>query len=91
MAGDVLIELLSIARERLPDVPDAIWADLEAQVRGEYGGAEHYIARRSKARLIDRIEAAQASGEQLTNDQLASSLGCSVRRVQQLKRLVSGR
>lgn len=90
MAGDVLAEMLALVRQANPDIPDAIWRSIEAQLRGEYGGDRHYISRRAKATHLGRLEAAAQADQTASNEQLAQLLGVGVRRVQQLKRLREG-
>lgn len=91
MAGDVLSTLLQMVRAELPDaVPDAVWDRVEANLRGDFGGETHYIARRAKSTHLARLEAAAATDEAVANEQLSRSLGISVRRLQQLRKLSRG-
>jgi hypothetical protein len=87
MAGDNLGEILELARRVAPDVPEAVWAELEKRIRLDWGAQRVYIAARKKRRHLDAIEAAAAADAQADAEQLANVLGLSVRRVRQLKRL----
>jgi len=87
MAGDVLLELLRRVQGEIPGVPAERWAAIEAALRADYGGDEHYISRRSKAALLERLEAASAEDVGLTVAELAARLQISVRHARRLKRL----
>ena len=87
MPGDVLIDLLRRVQGELPGVPPERWAAIEAALRADYGGDEHYISRRSKATLLGRLQAASAEDRELSAADLAERLQISVRHARRLKRL----
>lgn len=87
MASDVLIELLRRVQGELPGIPPERWAAIEAALRADYGGDEHYISRRSKATLLGRLQAATAEDRELSAVDLAARLQISVRHARRLKRL----
>lgn len=87
MSGDVLIHLLRMVQAELPAVPPEKWAAIEQALRAEHGGAEHYIARRSKASLLGQLDAAVQQDQDMTAAQLAQRLGVTVRHAKRLRRL----
>ena len=90
MAGDVLLDLLRRVRAELPGVAPDRWAAIEQSLRAEYGGGEHYIARRSKGTLLGQIEQAAAAQAEISTGELARQLGVSVRHARRLRRLAGG-
>lgn len=84
MPGDSLSELIAIAKQSLPDVSDEEWDRFEAAVRREYGATRIYIAAHRKRRHLRELAAADQADDTET---LASRLGISPRRVQQLRKL----
>lgn len=83
VVADDLREILDIAKREMDDVPPETWARLERIIRLNFGAHRAYIASQKKGRHLAALEAA---GNQDV-DRVASMLGVSVRRVQQLKRL----
>lgn len=81
--ADDLRDILEQARRDCPDVPEHAWSKIELSIRTNFGASKLYIAAKKKSRLIAEVEAA----EDATSDALAARLGCSVRRIQQLKKL----
>ena len=41
-------------------VPPAVWTDIETDLRREFGGRDHYVARRPKADRLQRLAALPA-------------------------------
>jgi hypothetical protein len=90
MAGDVVRQLLDIARADLPGVPEEKWQAIEQAMRGELGGAAGYIARHAKGTHLARLEAAAAVDSEMTHRQVADLLGVSVRHARRLRQLAKG-
>lgn len=87
MSGDNLAEILAIARLELPDVPDQVWARIEAMIRNDYGTQRIYIAAHRKRQHLSTLDALSQADQSVDTGKLAATLGVSVRRAQQLKRL----
>ncbi len=82
--GDTLKEILALARQELPEIPQEVLDRLEKIIRANYGTQRIYIAAHKKRRHLEALSAADGNRDA---DALADILGVSVRRVQQLKRL----
>lgn len=87
MPGDNLTEILAIARREAPDVPDQVWQRVEAMIRNDYGTQRIYIAAHRKRQHLNTLEALSKADQAADTGKLAATLGVSVRRVQQLKRI----
>jgi hypothetical protein len=83
--ADELPDLIRIARETAPDVPSETWDRVESAIRGQFKAQSIYIASRRKRNLIDDVETA---GKDTDAVKLAGMLGVSVRRIQQIKKLL---
>lgn len=81
--ADDLRDILEQARRDCPEVPEHAWSKIERSIRSNFGATKAYIAAKKKTRLLAEVEAA----EDAASDALAARLGCSVRRIQQLKKL----
>ena len=82
--ADSLREILDLAKREMPDVPDDVWARFEGVVRFNFGATRPYIAAQRKRAHLEVLGDAD---NQQTAAALAKTLGISVRRVQQLKKL----
>lgn len=82
--ADSLKEILDIARQALPDVPDAVWARIEGRIRLNFGGQRPYIASQKKRRHLEALAEADASADAA---RMAAQLGLSVRHLRRLKSL----
>lgn len=82
--GDNLADLIALARRELPDVPPEVWTRFSVLASLHFGASRIYVASQKKRR---HLEALAAADETLDAEQLATLLGVSVRRAQQLKRL----
>ncbi|HRQ47780.1 MAG TPA: hypothetical protein PK725_12575 [Rhodocyclaceae bacterium] len=85
MAGDAnLTEILANARRALPDVPPAVWQQIESYLRAHYGTSRVYIEAHKKRRQLEEIERAGPGAEAQC---LADMLGVSVRHARRLRNL----
>lgn len=82
--ADDLREIIDIAKRGMPDVPDETWSRLEKIIRLNFGAQRAYIASQKKGRHLAMLE---ATNEQ-DAEKVAQMMGVSVRRVQQLKKLI---
>lgn len=82
--ADSLKEILDIARRECPDIPAEAWARVDLAIRIAFGGQRPYIANQKKR---TRLAMLAELNEQQDATRIAEVLGCSVRRVQQLKKL----
>lgn len=82
--ADSLKEILEIARREVPNVPPEAWARVERMIRLNFAGQRPYIAGHKKRA---RLEALAEMGEEEDASRIASVLGVSVRRAQQLRKL----
>lgn len=87
MDADILTLIINSIRAQLPHMPDEVWTRIERNLRDQHGGADQYIASRSKAHRLAEIEKAIEADHQASTADLARITGLSVRRVQQLKLL----
>jgi hypothetical protein len=83
--SDALSDILALARQTAPDVPAEVWQRVELAIRQEFGAERHYIARQPKKILLEQIA---DQGAESDCARLSKKLGISVRRAQQLRRLV---
>lgn len=81
--ADDLREILDLAKRNMDDVPPEVWNRFEQLVRINFGAQRLYIASQKKGRHLAELE---ASADQ-DAERLATRLGLSLRRVQQLKKL----
>lgn len=82
--GDNLADLIDMVRREMPDVPDEVWQRFTVLASLKYGASRVYIPAQKKRRHLEAMAAADLNQDA---DKLATILGLSVRRVQQLKRL----
>lgn len=82
--GDNLRDLIELARREMPDVPAEVWERFGALASLNFATARLYVAAHKKRRHLEALAAADDAQDA---EKLASLLGLSVRRVQQLKRL----
>lgn len=82
--GDNLADIIAMVRAEMPDVPDDVWERFTILASLRCGGRRIYVPAQKKRH---HLEALAAADETQGAEQLASMLGLSVRRVQQLKRL----
>ena len=83
--ADNLREILDIAKRECPEIPEAALARIDLAIRIAFGGQRLYIANQKKrARLAMLAEL----NEQQDAARIAEVLGVSVRRVQQLKKII---
>lgn len=84
-ATDTLADILDIARREAPDIPDHVWARIDAKIRINYGTQRIYIAAHRKRLHLQTIAEAH---NQASNAQLAMRLNLSDRRIRQLRSLL---
>lgn len=82
--ADSLKEMLDIAKREAADVPPEVWVRVEGLIRLTFGGQRPYIAGHKKRA---RLQALETLGAEQDANRIASMLGVSVRRAQQLKKL----
>ncbi len=85
MDGDSLRNFLDLARRELPDVANDVWQRIEQLASDRFGGCYLYV--NSNSKKADRL-AVVASMPSLPTGVLAARLGCTPRRVQQLRKLL---
>lgn len=83
--GDNLADLIEMVRREMPDVPDEVWQRFTLLASLKYGASRVYIPAQKKRRHLEAMAAADLNQD---TERLATILGLSVRRVQQLKRLI---
>lgn len=84
-SGDNLRDLIEIARREFPDVPAEFWEQFTSLASLRFGASKLYVPAANRKR--SRLEALAALDADLDTATLATKLGVSVRRAQQLKRL----
>ena len=82
--GDNLADLIEMVRREMPDVPDEVWQRFTLLASLKYGASRVYIPAGKKRRHLEAMALADLNQDA---EKLATILGLSVRRVQQLKRL----
>lgn len=82
--GDNLADLIEMVRREMPDVPDEVWQRFTLLASLKYGASRVYIPAQKKRRHLEAMALADLNQDA---EKLATILGLSVRRVQQLKRL----
>lgn len=86
MSGDVLPELLQIVRDELGSAADPrVIAAIEARIRANYGAEQHYIARRPKGALLERLDSLDAAQNATSTAEMARLLGITPRHLQRLQ------
>lgn len=86
MASDNLFAILDMVRAELPfEISDAAWTNFKTAIARQAGGERPYIPSQKKR---SHLEALAELGEEADVQKISKALGVSVRRVQQLKRLL---
>ena len=83
MADDVC-EIIAILARSMPDVPAETWSRMINELRRNFPGHRPYIAGHKKGRHLAILE----NNKDQDEEKVAKMLGVSVRRVQQLKKLI---
>lgn len=84
---DNLYAILAAIRAEMPEVPDASWDKLRRLIGTHAAGTRVYVAAEPKR---SRLELLAELGAEADAQQIARTLGVSVRRAQQLKRIKWG-
>jgi hypothetical protein len=84
VGGDNLRDLLEIARREMPDVPSEVWERFAILASLKFPATRLYVSAQKNRRHLEALAAADAHQDA---ERLASLLGVSVRRVQQLQKL----
>ncbi len=79
-----LFAILDMIRAEMPEISDESWCLIKRGLSRNAGGVRVYVPNQKKRHHLDVI----AQAADCSDDQLSKNLGVSVRRVQQLRKLM---